>query len=720
VKIELQATPELVALVLIGAAIAIGLWAYLTRYPAVPARRRGILLAVRLLALLALLVASLAPTLRYPETSRARNRLLVLVDHSGSMDLRDLAGGRSRRAAADSAAQAIAHELQGRYEVRTAAFDAGLGPFDRNPSKGLAFKGGGETALGDAIRFSLNRIDPDSVAAMLVLSDGVVNRGEDPEQALGAAVPLFGLTVGRRTDPPTVGIAGVETPPEVILGRPTPLIVSVRQGARQESRGTVRVSEEGRVLGRAEFSLHGDGASSRVSIPVTLLERGKRFLTVELLDVADDPVRQNKQRLVAVMARPAKRTIPVLASSWDWDLRSLARGIEEDTTRAVVRLAPSGTAQAVASGSAPRSFASWLDDAEAVAVRYDSETMTPERADALMRFLGRGGGALLWIDPTPRPPVESALTRALSLQWRLFGQPLGPIASTELAPAGRAQDVALLSGDAASAASIWKDLPPVEPILSLGIAGSPLQPIVFGRVGNETIPIVLAGQVGKGRVVLLNAAGVYRWGLTAAGLTGKPGIEGSFFGGAERWLAGGWEDRPVQITAPDITPEGRPVAVRVATTPPALGTGAEATVTAHPQGAKGAKTATAPLTPGGAAGEFSGAIGLPPGTYMLRGRVARAGRLVGTDSIRVAVGTQGIEYEELAADATPLARLAERSGGTAAPLDSAGKVLDRLRSPDLVRVRLAEMDLFHNPLLFLVLIAALTLEWSLRRKFHLM
>ncbi|HZV90629.1 MAG TPA: vWA domain-containing protein [Candidatus Nitrosocosmicus sp.] len=720
-KIELQATPEAVALALIGAAIAIGLWAYLTRYSAVPAKRRGILLATRLLALLALLVASLAPVLRYPETSRARNRLLVLVDHSGSMDLRDLAGGRSRRAAADSAALAVAHELGGRYEVRTASFDAALGSYDKDASKALAYQGGGETALGDAIRFSFNRVDPDSVAAMLVLSDGVVNRGEDPEQALGAAVPLFGLTVGRHTDPPTVGIAGIETPPEIILGRPTPLVVSVRQGSRQESHGTVRVSEEGRVLGRTEFALHGAGGSVRVSVPVTLLERGKRFLTVDLVDVPDDPMRENKQRLVAVLARPAKRTIPVLASSWDWDLRSLARGIEEDTTRAVVRLTPSGSAQATAPGGAPRPFSSWLEDAEAVAVRYDSGTMTQERADALMRFLARGGGVLLWIDPTPRPPVESALTRALSIQWRLFGQPLGPIASTELAPAGRTQDVALLSGDAASAASIWKDLPPVEPILSLGTAGSPLQPIVIGRVGNEAIPIVLAGQVGKGRVVLLNAAGVYRWGITAAGLTGKPGIEGSFFGGAERWLAGGWEDRPVQITAPDITPEGRPIAIRVATTPPALGTGAEATVTAHPQGAaKGAKSETRTLTPGGPAGEFSGALGLPPGTYMLRGRVARAGRLVGTDSVRVAVGTQGIEYEELAADPTPLARLAERSGGTAAPLDSAGRVLDRLRSPDLVRVRLAEMDLFHNPLLFLVLIAALTLEWSLRRKFHLM
>ena len=719
-KLELEATPQLLALALIGAAIAVGLWAYLTRYPAVPARRRGILLAVRLLALLALLVASLAPVLRYPETSRARNRLLVLVDHSGSMDLRDLPGGRSRREAADSAAASVTRELGRRYDVRTAAFDAGLGTFERDPAKGVAYRGGGETALGDAIRFSLNRVDPDSVAAMLVLSDGIVNRGEDPELALGAAVPLFGLAVGRRTDPPTVGIAGVETPPEVILGQPTPLVVSVRQGARESSKGTVRVSEEGRVLGRTEFSLQGVGASARVSIPITLLERGKRFLSVELLDVAGDPVRENKQRLVAVDARPAKRTIPVLASTWDWDLRSLARGIEEDTTRAVVRLLPSGSSQAAPPGGAPRSFASWLEDAEAVAVRYDSDTMTPERADMLMRYLARGGGALLWIDPTPRQPLESALTRALSLQWRLWGQPLGPIASTDLTPQGRTHEVALLNGDASSASAIWKDLPPVEPIVSLGTAGSPLQPIVLGRVGNDGIPVVLAGQVGKGRVVLLNAAGLYRWGLTAAGLTGKPGIEGTFFGGAERWLAGGWEDRPVRITAPDITPEGRPIAIRVATTPPALGTGAEATVTARAQGARGARTAEAKLAPGGAPGEFSGALGLPAGTYTLHGRITRGGRLVGTDSTRVAVGTQGIEYETLAADPTPLTRLADRSGGAAAPLDSAGRVLDRLRSPDLVRVRLAEMDLFHNPLLFAILILALTLEWSLRRRFHLM
>jgi hypothetical protein len=122
----------------------------------------------------------------------------------------------------------------------------------------------------------------------------------------------------------------------------------------------------------------------------------------------------------------------------------------------------------------------------------------------------------------------------------------------------------------------------------------------------------------------------------------------------------------------------------------------------------------------GPGGEFSGSIALPPGTYVLRGSVQAGGRSVGSDSVRVAVGVQGLEYEALAADPATLRRLAGSSGGLAAPLDSAGAVMERLRSPDLVRVRLAEIDVFHNPLLFVVLIAALALEWALRRRFHLM
>jgi hypothetical protein len=721
--VALEATPQILALLLLAAAMAVGVWAYATRYPILPGARRWILLGARLLACAALVVASLAPVLRYPERSRSRNRLLLLVDHSGSMEVRDAGAGRSRRAAADSAAAAVAKSLASRFDVRAAAFDATLGPFGRGAAAvsqiASAPAGDGETALGDALRSALTRVDPDSVAAILVVSDGAVNRGEDPDRALGAALPAFGLIVGKPGEPATVGIAGVEVPPEAVVGRALPVVVTVREGSRSSSRGSVRVSEEGRLLGEAPFSLSGPGVSARVTVPVTIAERGKRFLSIELAGVADDPLRENKQRLVAITARPAKRLLPVLSREWDWDLRSLKRGVEEDTTWGVVLLEPSGAAQATRLGGAPASLDSYLEDAEAVAVRLDSQCVSPERAAALLRFIERGGGALLWVDPLARTPSSMPLTRALGIGFRYWGNPPGATATVELTPAGRTHEIALLGGDAVSAAAVWRDLPPIQPLIPLGTEGGPLTTLLVARVGAETTPLLLAGKIGKGRVAVLNAAGVYRWGLTAAGITGSTGIEGEFFGGLARWLSSGSEERPVRLAAPDITPVGRPVAVKLTVATPALAEGADAQVIARRLGGgKPSPPVEARLTPSGA--DFAGSLELEPGTYQLVGRLEREGRSIGSDSARVAVGSRGIEFEMLAAEPKVLRRLADDSGGLAAPLDSADVVLTRLRSPGLSRARLAEVDLFHNRILFLVLVGALALEWALRRRFHLM
>jgi hypothetical protein len=56
----------------------------------------------------------------------------------------------------------------------------------------------------------------------------------------------------------------------------------------------------------------------------------------------------------------------------------------------------------------------------------------------------------------------------------------------------------------------------------------------------------------------------------------------------------------------------------------------------------------------------------------------------------------------------------------AASLEQPAAVVDRLESPDAARARTAEIDLFHNPFLFALLIVALTAEWALRKRYHLL
>ncbi|HEY2924096.1 MAG TPA: hypothetical protein VGJ98_03950 [Candidatus Eisenbacteria bacterium] len=715
-------SPNPIVLVLLAGALALGFALYLTRYPALPPRRRAILVAARTVTLLALLFASLAPVVRTSSASRERNRVLVLVDHSGSMEVRDGdASGRTRREVADSAAAAIAGELSGRYDVRLAPFDVALGPIGKAASwkVAAATRGAGETALGDALREALDRVDPDSLAAILVLSDGAVNRGEDPERALESTVPAFGLVTGSANEPPTTGIAGIDVPNEVVMGRPAVLTVTIRHGSgRAIGRGVARLSVGSRELGRASFALSRPGTTVRVPIPFAIGERGKHFLTVKLDSLPGDRITQNKRRLVAVTARPAKHVVPLLATAWDWDLRSLTRGVEEDTSWAVQRLAPSGPAGVVAPGGGAQSLSQALREADVAVVRFDSRALTQERGAELLRFLERGGGVLFWTDPVNRPPAEGPLTRALGLEWRDFNRATGPSAGVELTPAGRAHEISLLGGDAATAIATWRALPPVQVPVELAVKGDALASLLVARFGAETTPLLLAGRIGAGRVAVLNASGVYRWGLTAAGLAGGAGVEPSFFGGLATWLSQSADDRPVRISAPDLTPAERPIPVRLALSNAALASGARASVRARRGDARGAvKEASLGAS---TRGDFAGSIALPEGIYTLEGRVERGGHVLGRDSLRVAVGEQGVEFESLRAEPAVLERLASRSGGAAAPLDQPRPVLSKLRSPDIAKARMVELDLFHNVALFIVLVLGATAEWILRKRFHLL
>lgn len=115
---------------LLVAAVAGALLALLALGPAkgrLSARRRAVLAGIRLLAVVAVILAMLRPTLVYTETKKQAATLVVLADQSRSMSVPDEIDGKTRFEAMRQAlrdAQSALREVVKDFEVKAYSFDA--------------------------------------------------------------------------------------------------------------------------------------------------------------------------------------------------------------------------------------------------------------------------------------------------------------------------------------------------------------------------------------------------------------------------------------------------------------------------------------------------------------------------------------------------------------------------------------------------------------------
>jgi Ca-activated chloride channel family protein len=189
---------------------------YAVRFTAVPALReaagtafpwRRHLPAAVLLAALAVLVLSLAGPQRNVRIPVGKASIVLVLDHSGSMDANDVVP--SRLVAAQRAADTFIARMPGQVRVGVVSFSSAVdavqapsldhGAARRVVDAQLAF---GATATGDALSLGLSllRQGPKLPGAIVLLSDGSANAGLDPLQVAGSAaaakVPIYTVALG--------------------------------------------------------------------------------------------------------------------------------------------------------------------------------------------------------------------------------------------------------------------------------------------------------------------------------------------------------------------------------------------------------------------------------------------------------------------------------------------------------------------------------------------
>jgi len=683
---------------------------------------RVLLASLRALVLVLLVVILCRPVLSLALPGGAARGILVLLDRSRSMELPGRGEDTSRDAELRRALAAARAELSG-YPLSYRGFAAGVGPLVEPDD--LAPPEGDATDLARALEEGMSEgTKGGRPGALLLLSDGAQTEGPDPvEAARRLGVPVETIALGSSNPVPDLSLVRIRANREAFAGEQTPLEAVVRlQGLNPTSIGVqlFDVTRDTVELASEAVRLDADGAEQRVSLRFTPTQTGLRFLEVRLPVLEGEASSANNRRLVALDVREEKTGVLFLSGALTWDHTFLSRALESDSTLSVTNgLWRNGSFQALPPARGlPSLTAGGLGDIDVIVL--DHIVPSELSADLQRTLLGfvEGGGGLLLVSGGETGPSAWAgrpLERVLPV---LPGNRGGSEElQVHLTPAARRHALFDPTVPGAVGVEAWGDLPPVWVPFALGSARGNAEVLLAGPAPQEA-PVLSWARLGRGRVILLAAGGVWKWGFNS--VTHAPG--GAAVPGWWRrtvhWLA-----RPAQETRLDIHPEeyvvprGNPVTFVARVTDEAYQPlpDVDVSVDLLPEGAPDRESIQVHL--GGAEGFYQGTVrDLPPARYRYQGTARHGADALGTVEGTLVVDSLGTEVERLEADHEVLERISAASGGSLWEPDSLeglGQAFQIHAQAEEERVQVA---LWDNPLLFVILVLAASAEWYLRRR----
>jgi hypothetical protein len=570
----------------------------------------------------------------------------------------------------------------------------------------------GSTALGDALgelARSAGR-EPDGV---VVVSDGVVNAGEDPVAAARAlGVPVHVVVAG------TAGgrdraVMDVESSISARVGEAT--LVRVRV-ASDEPRGAVlgvRLLDGERTLGRTTVVAPGSGAEATAEFRVVPAQPGLAVWTATVDSAAGELSTTNNAREVAVEVAPGRLQVFIVGAGLNWDLAFLRRALVGDSSLAlstkVQERAGWRALESQRMAAAPAA-ADLRGQAVLVLDGLSGAEIGPEFDQALAAFVRSGGGLLLLGGSTPGVLRYGRGQLARDLAFVTEPQ-AGPRSGTPL-PLPEARELLAWDDDPARGERAWRAAGPLTEV-------APVRPGPGDRAliasAEHGPPLLLARRVGRGQALLVNGAGMWRWSLSNQDDLGNERGR-RLWRRIVRWLAEPVQGEPLRVRPERwLTPRGETVRLFASLQDEQFRPVAGATLEAEVQGSEPSPTRVS-FDPR-AAGSYEAALSdLKPGRYRVRVRAVQAGRELGRANSEFAVDRWSLEEARTEPDSAALSAVATATGGRITEVSQVARWARSLATRSIGRAPTRSIRLWESPWVFAALVGALSLEWAWRRR----
>ncbi len=686
------------------AAAALTWWTYGRTTPSVRGFRRLFLATLRFVALFIVILLLFEPIFRRLDSHDEQPILAVLTDVSESLSMAQ-------------SSNLVKEALSGMADE-----DIQFYSFDADALRILEFDSDSLEFVGDRtdIAKGLNRVERDlngrNLRGVLLISDGRYNTGRNPLYlAERFKVPIYTTVVGDTTAQRDVRVTRMVTNEVAYVRTQLPVRIGVSASGYEGERVTVSLSDGGSVVQSEAITLPEDGVEVTVDLTVTPTNPGIHQLTGSVSQSPGEVTYRNNSESASVRVLDTKRKVLLLAAGPGPDLTALRTVLEADanielTTR---------------TQRAPGSFyeGGLVDDLSqydlVVLAGYPGRAADPSVAARVATAVNDGLSALFILtQQTDLNRFNAVFGEVLAVRPEVI-RPGFSEAGFVISPAGSTHP-ALQVPDVDQ--STVGGLPPVLVNESRWAVAPDARVLATQRRSGVALndPLLVVRNRGNSRTAAFLGAGTWRWANVPQDLEAVSGFFPGLIENLMQWVTTTADRRRVRVR-PTHAQFGENEVVTFAgqvydeSLNPIEDADLRVTVTA-PGGTQTPFT----MQPVGNGRYTLNAGVLGAGSYTFSARAERAGENLGDDGGAFSVGSLALEFREPGADAALMRQLAMRSGGRVVPIADVPTLRDQLASEGRFEPNSIEQEretpLLHLPILLAIAIAALTLEWFLRKR----
>ncbi len=506
-------------------AVLTGVFFYRLLIDSVPRRRWGVLLGLRVFAILILLLLLFKPAIEFSVMPANDSDLIVLIDNSRSMGFADMSG--MSRLTYVKKLIAENEDIIKEDDIRFFVFSDKVRPVDEDEIENLE-TGGKYTDITSAIRGLFDYVNKGGVRAIIVFTDGEHLGVSSPKNIVSSLNrPVYWLGVGRkdfRSEADNVSVDLTEPPIKIVADGENDFNVDVRKSGLSAMKVNLDVLRGDEVL--AERIVGFSSQQSRRSVDVTIRPKstGKVELQFRVSSQAEEYVREDNVRIWHCLSLPEKIRVLLIESQVSPEYKFLKQYLQSDAAIEFVSLVRIRAGKFLVTKQLKSFNVVGLPESEDDFKKFDlyilgnvsNRTFDANQIEKLKKMIGQQGKGVIFIAGDELSSLrKSGLSELLAIRIERKVELIARRFVPRVTLAGKASDILRNCVEFFREGSRYFESVRLDGVFYAGRA-LPASSVLMDFVdGDRRVPVLAVRPIGKGKSALLSGVGFWRWALNA-------------------------------------------------------------------------------------------------------------------------------------------------------------------------------------------------------------